>query len=649
MSYLALQNFKFGLDTRRSELTSQPGTLAIARNGHINQGGEFEKRKAFVKLASYPTTFGLQEIASGLAVFGSVADPGVASPFVYVRCQHPDGVSAMTNIVSSTNYAGKAFCIALFDNGSIITFYDGVMVDDLSPGRLAVIYADANSLAEYFASLVNSITGFTATASGGVVTVTNTQGQSFVLVSENNSLCTNTPDVSGKNVTACVLTVTADTLYLYYDAYYSNDISTFPGTETALGALHLGAGHDLVVDLKALADAVPVAMTGGTNHGLIFNLSGGIGPGPTGTWNATVTTTYSDGTVTTYSWGVLTYPSTGEPAVLVKDEFMWVAPTVDDTRTTSLVSQEDGTAPRGQFTLVAFEAAVGGDVTNVIIDQGGANETEILGASVAMGATLNITASAIKDQINTYCVANGLHFTADVQDNVVFITATQDYATWNNKSVTIVVTDAVCIGQCQILIAQLPGSATIPTVTAVNVDGTNVMLSASITGTSLSDLCVNLAADIRSKALYTAAAVGSAVYVSKFTTSSGDVVLDTVVVLSDGNSTGGDTPSISATTSPVNLTTDSTSGGYTRSIDTTVSVVGGTPPFTYAWEYVSGNMHIIVRNGTNQTTNFAATSLYVADNSPVTAVWRCKITDSTGVSTYTNTVQIILTKTTPTR
>ena len=48
MSYIKIESFKPGLDTRRSELTSLPGTLEVCENAHINPGGEIEKRKAFV-------------------------------------------------------------------------------------------------------------------------------------------------------------------------------------------------------------------------------------------------------------------------------------------------------------------------------------------------------------------------------------------------------------------------------------------------------------------------------------------------------------------------------------------------------------------------------------------------------------------------
>lgn len=75
MAYLALNNFKAGLDTRRSELSSLPGTLLELNNAHVNQGGECEKRKAFVKSALNPGTFGMLPTETEILIFGSLASP----------------------------------------------------------------------------------------------------------------------------------------------------------------------------------------------------------------------------------------------------------------------------------------------------------------------------------------------------------------------------------------------------------------------------------------------------------------------------------------------------------------------------------------------------------------------------------------------
>jgi hypothetical protein len=63
MGQINVSNFKYGLDTRRSQLSSQLGTLLVCQNAHINEGGEAEKRKEFGLQQALPHgtgyTFGL--------------------------------------------------------------------------------------------------------------------------------------------------------------------------------------------------------------------------------------------------------------------------------------------------------------------------------------------------------------------------------------------------------------------------------------------------------------------------------------------------------------------------------------------------------------------------------------------------------------
>lgn len=150
---LSLANFKFGLDARREALALQPGALLDLVNGHINQGGEVEKRRAFVditltSLAAVGSTFGLEEDGINLVVFGS---DNLASSFplgsfptiYYQRLQHPAvlaGASydpakhAMTAIVYSENFNGLIFAAARFADGRVFAYYDAVLVPQSSAG-----------------------------------------------------------------------------------------------------------------------------------------------------------------------------------------------------------------------------------------------------------------------------------------------------------------------------------------------------------------------------------------------------------------------------------------------------------------------------------------------------------------------------------
>jgi hypothetical protein len=168
MASFTISSFKFGLDTRKELLTSQPGTLATCENAHINPGGEVEKRKAFVEFANTAIldgagntgVFGLESTDAGLIVFGSALLNGQSDPtgqsrpnlasaipagVTYQRLDHPDlffdlgqAYSAtyhrMVQIVFSENFNGKAFVAAKFTDGNTFLYYDGSFIRHSASG-----------------------------------------------------------------------------------------------------------------------------------------------------------------------------------------------------------------------------------------------------------------------------------------------------------------------------------------------------------------------------------------------------------------------------------------------------------------------------------------------------------------------------------
>lgn len=185
MSYLSIANFKYGLDTRRDFLTSQPGTLKELINAHINQGGEIEKRKAFVRQA-ISLSFGMQPTASGITVFGSAVTPG-AYPYTfgttiisYQRLQHPDGATTMTAILGSTAFAGNTWAIAQFFDGNVYGYYNGVLVVDFTAGVVLATQAGNNTtLATALTVLINATGTYTATSAGAVVSIFGPNGDAY--------------------------------------------------------------------------------------------------------------------------------------------------------------------------------------------------------------------------------------------------------------------------------------------------------------------------------------------------------------------------------------------------------------------------------------------------------------------------------------
>jgi hypothetical protein len=74
MPYFLVENFRSGLDVRKSILTAPAGTLTRLVNAAITPGGEIRKRKAFIKVADLTGTFGLASIGTELVAFTKGVD-----------------------------------------------------------------------------------------------------------------------------------------------------------------------------------------------------------------------------------------------------------------------------------------------------------------------------------------------------------------------------------------------------------------------------------------------------------------------------------------------------------------------------------------------------------------------------------------------
>lgn len=194
--YLTISNWRYGLDARRSELTSNPGTLMRGIDCHINQGGEIEKRKSFVKTLITATPigplFGALSTPSGIMVFGSAPQPpGLPVNVVYRQLVAPilpgPTLPIMTGLVSATLFAGVDFVVAMFSLGGFgtdtIVFYNGKIVTDFKAGEVTVYdYQPFNQgIAADLVGLIDNTANYTATQNGNVVSVMGTNGANFSL------------------------------------------------------------------------------------------------------------------------------------------------------------------------------------------------------------------------------------------------------------------------------------------------------------------------------------------------------------------------------------------------------------------------------------------------------------------------------------
>jgi hypothetical protein len=173
--YILVEDFRGGLDTRKSVLTAPPGTLQRAINCHINRGGELEKRKAFVLKNALPAnSFGLHAVRGNLYVFGSVAQgslaPALPAGVNYQRLQHPTGAAAMSGLIWAENFDGKIYAIAEYADGNIYHFYDGTRVT--SWDSIAASVASNNNVASRLAERIDLQAAYSAAAVGATVTIT---------------------------------------------------------------------------------------------------------------------------------------------------------------------------------------------------------------------------------------------------------------------------------------------------------------------------------------------------------------------------------------------------------------------------------------------------------------------------------------------
>ena len=203
MNSLYIKDFRFGLDTRKSELTQKPGSLEVLNNGFVNQGGEIENRKAFVRTARVANTFGLQATAAGLYTFGSITAPGAHTApglnigtgpipiyVLYQRLQHPAvlfdvalynaALHDMFAVTFSTQFRGKAVVTAVFDDGKTFLYYDGSLVRDFTDGLLMTHLSSTTLLADEIEDMIDRTTDYTATKpSATTVEITGPLGSAY--------------------------------------------------------------------------------------------------------------------------------------------------------------------------------------------------------------------------------------------------------------------------------------------------------------------------------------------------------------------------------------------------------------------------------------------------------------------------------------
>jgi len=171
VAYVAIADFKYGMDRRRPRIAGVSGTLYTLKNAHISRGGDIERAKKFALKYSLPSgTHGLARNRQQLYVFGS-ADLAALMPLgvLYQRLQSVGGSSTMTRVLDVRTFSGKLYVVAEYNDGQLCHFYDGVRVTDWD--TISAANSSIVTTAEYLATLINSSPVVKAQSSGNVILV----------------------------------------------------------------------------------------------------------------------------------------------------------------------------------------------------------------------------------------------------------------------------------------------------------------------------------------------------------------------------------------------------------------------------------------------------------------------------------------------
>jgi hypothetical protein len=123
MPYFLINDFKSGLDVRKSILTAPAGTLTKLINAAISPGGEIVKRRAFVKVADLKGTFGLAAIGEKVVAFTKNTHP-VCPLLTGPAGDHPTDVTLEYHVLPNDSPTSVLSDYEVFDGKLYVSLYD---------------------------------------------------------------------------------------------------------------------------------------------------------------------------------------------------------------------------------------------------------------------------------------------------------------------------------------------------------------------------------------------------------------------------------------------------------------------------------------------------------------------------------------------
>ena len=613
MSQFEIQNWKFGLDTRRSELTSQPGTLETLVNAHINQGGEVEKRKAFLGYVLPANTFGLCPGTSTVYVFGSVDQTGQTFPsFVtYQRLQHPDGVTAMTSVVSSTLFNGAPFVLAKFADGEVYAFYAGKIISDFYSGLATAFQSTSQLLATNLANLINAAKQYFASVpsngafntfsyaspqSTNPYTIDDTVDSAAGTVS---TVLDNTGIVATAPVAATAqFTIVAGTSNTQASGTLTSDNTNPNNNDTVTIGLTV---YKFVTNFTGALYEIKIQNTAdNTMQALINCINNSNGSGTTWAASTPKNTQVTAGTLSAHAF-VVTAIVGGSPGN-----------SIATTDTSAHLSW-------GGATLSGGDASDTNRISQVTV----AGATNLLSSYVQFNQSVNQTAIDLVAAINANSSVTG--YTATAVNNQVTITATVAGASPNGFAVSVTSAGNVCVDSA--FFSTTPVAA--QNISQIS-DGTTSLMTATITfqdgghaSETIAQFCGRVVANINANtgvSNYLACNIGNVIYLSKTVVSSTDATISfTVTSTAPIGST-------TITTMTVALSTASIVAGNSKVVAT---VTNGLAPYSYKWVRTdSGQQYFFPYTPLSSSTKFNAGTGEFKPPTGATNTFVCQVTDS---------------------
>lgn len=152
MPYVVVEDFRAGLDVRRSVVTAKPGSLRELTNAFINAGGEVEKRRGLISAYSLPNgTIGLARIAAAPVVFSFWGSPPTMP--AGVACQQVFSPVDLTKVLDSEFVYNSQYMVAKGVDGNIYHFWGSSNVTPPYP-QAAYIRQHRNRLWSFYGNVL---------------------------------------------------------------------------------------------------------------------------------------------------------------------------------------------------------------------------------------------------------------------------------------------------------------------------------------------------------------------------------------------------------------------------------------------------------------------------------------------------------------